>query len=95
MPAYYGKWEDMPQDTDDLADRIMEGYNEGLKVGRQEGAQEIVDVIDDWLKATYFSPKVERNTPYSKEILDLVRKLIHGLRHGDLAKIPEFKKRSV
>lgn len=92
MP-YEGKWQDMPADTFELADRIMEGFNAGLKEGRQQGAAEITDRVDDFVKTKYFSAKVERGSEYGEAILELARELVHGLRHGDLGKVDDFKKR--
>lgn len=94
MP-YHGEWNNMPKDLDELADRIMAGYNEGLKVGRQEGAAEVVDQADEFLKKKYFDPSVKRGTPFAEGLLDLVRELIYGLRHGDLGKVAEKKERKL
>lgn len=93
MPAYYGKWQEMPETLEDLAELMMGAYGDGIKEGRQQGAQEMVDIVDDFLKRRYFSPQVIRGSKFGDDILELVRDLIHDLRHGDLGKIPEFKER--
>lgn len=95
MPGYYGDWQEMPEDTDELADRIMQGYNDGLKAGRQQGAEELADKVNEWVKKRYFDPRVERKTKHAEEILNLARDLIHELSQGELRVVPETKKRKI
>lgn len=92
MP-YFGNWETMPENTDELAERIMKGYLDGVKDGRQQGAEDLADQVDDWVKRRYFSVNVRRGSEQGEALLEIARTLVHDLRYGDLGKVPEYRER--
>lgn len=92
MP-FFPPWDEdeLPTTTEDLADMVMYAYREGIKVGRKQGAEEICNRVDDWVQKRYYSTKVVRGSQFAKDILDLANKLVNGLLHGDLGKVPELQ----
>lgn len=87
MP-YHGKWDDMPEDLDDLQERIYDAYIEGLQAGRKRGGKEIAGKVAEWVKNRYMSREVKRKTPLADEILSLARDLGKALE-GELSEVEE------
>lgn len=81
----------LPKDEDEFLERLVDAHTEGVKVGRQEGAKEIIDRVDDWVQKQYYNKDVVRKSPLAEGILDIAAKLVHGLLHGDLGQIPVLR----
>jgi len=91
MP-FFPPWGDrMPENEEEFSDMLMFAYGEGVKKGRKEGATEITDNVDDFIKRRYFSQDVARGSEFGQQILDLANKLVYQLRHGNLGKIPDIR----
>lgn len=82
---------ELPQSAEELADWLMDAHVEGIKKGRKQGAAEIVDRVNDWVRKKYFDKDVERGSQYAQDILKLAETLVHELVHGDLGKVPETR----
>lgn len=87
MP-FFPPWDEgeMPSSDEELLEWAMNAYEQGQRDGRKQGARQIVDNVDDFVKRKYFNKDVERGSQFAEDILDLARTLIHQLRHGDLGK---------
>lgn len=86
--GYKGRWEDMPENLEDLQDRIFEGYVAGIQRGRRDGGREVAGNIEDWVKNRYMSKEVKRKTTFSDEILSLARDLRQALKK-ELSEVDE------
>lgn len=81
----------LPKDEDEFLERLVAAHTEGVKVGRQEGAQEITNRVDDWVQKKYYSKDVVRKSPLAEGILEIAAELVHSLIHGELGQIPQLK----
>jgi hypothetical protein len=92
MPYFppYGE-DELPKDSEQLNEWVMHAHTAGLKTGRQEGAREVCEKVDEFVKRKYMDKDVARGSDEAKAILELARELVHQLLHGDLGKVPELK----
>lgn len=79
----------LPGSEEEFLDRLIQAHTEGVKVGRQEGAKEIVNRVDDWVQRKYYNREITRKSPLAEGILEIAAELVHSLIHGELGQIPE------
>lgn len=84
--VYHGRWDEMPEDLEDLQERIYDGFVEGVRQGRKTGGKEIADKVQNWVKDRYMSPEVKRKTPEAIAILKIAKELAQALQ-GELSEV--------
>ncbi|MGX9924138.1 hypothetical protein ACWIG4_30290 [Streptomyces sp. NPDC002248] len=85
MP-FQGRWDEMPRDTEDLRDRLIEAFTEGVEQGRKSGANVLSSKVQDWLLNRYLNPDIARKTPKAQAMLEISKELVAALR-GDLGQV--------
>lgn len=72
MP-YEGQWHDLPEDQEDLIERIMAGYAEGHRKGVEDGLKFLREQLGEWLYKRYMSRDVIRKTPEAEALLKIAQ----------------------